>query len=97
MYDIWYCPEYPVEAIRVSTRVPREGREDWRLALAENIQRCGLVNPLIEKRHVLRALFEGRTEQILEIVDGEIDVPFEIAEGHFRFYHPELGKMSRGV
>ena len=51
MYDIWFCPKYPVEAIRVSTKVPREGREDWRLALAENIQRCGLVNPLIVINH----------------------------------------------
>ena len=51
MYDIWYCPEYPVEAIRVSTKVVREGREDWRLALAENIRECGLVNPLIVLNH----------------------------------------------
>ena len=51
MYDIWFCPEYPVEAIKVSTRVLREGREEWRLALAENIQECGLVNPLIVLNH----------------------------------------------
>ena len=51
MYDIWYCPLYPVKAIRASMKVPREGREDWRIALAENIQRCGLVNPLIVLNH----------------------------------------------
>ena len=51
MYDIWFCPLYPAEAIRVSPKVPREGREDWRLALAENIQERGLVNPLIVLNH----------------------------------------------
>lgn len=51
MYDIWFCPEYPVEAIRVSDKVVREGRDDWRLALAENIQECGLANPLIVLNH----------------------------------------------
>lgn len=51
MYDIWFCPEYPIEAIKVSTKVPREGREDWRLALAENIRKVGLVNPLIILNH----------------------------------------------
>ena len=51
MYDLWFCPLYPVDSIRVSDKVPREGRENWRLALAENIQECGLVNPLIVLNH----------------------------------------------
>jgi len=51
MYDIWFCPEYPVDAIRVSTKVPREGREEWRIALAENIREKGLANPLIVLNH----------------------------------------------
>lgn len=51
MYDIWYCPEYPVEAIKVSKLVPRQGREDWRLSLAKNISERGLVNPLIVLNH----------------------------------------------
>ena len=40
-----------MEAIKVSTRVVREGREEWRLALADNIQKRGLVNPLIVLNH----------------------------------------------
>lgn len=51
MYDIWYCPEYPVDAIRVSTRVRREGRELWRPTLLESIRQRGLVNPLIVLNH----------------------------------------------
>jgi len=51
MYDIWYCPLYPVDSIRVCNKVVREGRELWRVALAENIQGCGLVNPLIVINH----------------------------------------------
>lgn len=51
MYDIWFCPLYPMDAIKVSTKVDRDGREDWRLALAINIQECGLVNPLIVLNH----------------------------------------------
>ena len=51
MYPIWYCEEYPVEAIRISKLVPREGREKWRLALAEDIRKHGLVNPLIILNH----------------------------------------------
>lgn len=51
MYDIWFCPEYPVGEINVSSTVPREGREEWRLALADNIRECGLVNPLIVLNH----------------------------------------------
>jgi len=51
MYDIWYCSEYPVEAIQVSALVNREGRELWRPPLAENIRERGLVNPLIVINH----------------------------------------------
>lgn len=51
MYDIWYCPLYPVDAINVSNQVDRTGRDEWRAALAENIQQCGLVNPLIVLNH----------------------------------------------
>lgn len=40
-----------MQEINVSTKVPREGREEWRVALAENIRKCGLANPLIVLNH----------------------------------------------
>lgn len=51
MYQIWYCPEYPVSKINSSKKVDRTGREDWRRALAENIREHGLANPLIILNH----------------------------------------------
>lgn len=50
-YPIWYCPQYPIDLIRTSKKVPREGREEWRIALAENIAEHGLINPLIVLNH----------------------------------------------
>jgi hypothetical protein len=51
MYDIWYCPEYPVSEIKVSAKVDRGDREHWRPALLESIRERGLVNPLIVLNH----------------------------------------------
>lgn len=51
MYDISYCPEYPIAEINSSDKVCRDGREEWRAALADNISECGLVNPLIIINH----------------------------------------------
>lgn len=50
-FDIWYCPSLPLDAINASTSVRKEGMEEWRPALAENIRQRGLVNPLIVLNH----------------------------------------------
>lgn len=50
-YQIWYVPDFPLAEINVSEKVPRTGREEWRLALAENIRKNGLKNPLIVLNH----------------------------------------------
>jgi len=51
MFDIHYCPEYPLEDIQFSKNVYKEGSEKFRPALAENISKQGLVNPLIVLNH----------------------------------------------
>lgn len=51
MYEIWFCPEYPIEAIKSSTRTNRTGREELRTALAEDIRENGLVNPIVVLNH----------------------------------------------
>jgi len=51
MYDMWYCPDYPVSEIVVSKKVRRDDRNDWRPALLESIRERGLVNPLIVLNH----------------------------------------------
>lgn len=52
-FKVWYCAECPVEAIRFD-RTARPEREEWRIALAENIRQNGLVNPLIILNHPRR-------------------------------------------
>jgi len=51
MFKIYYCPEYPLEDIQFSEIVYKEGSEKFRPALAENISKQGLVNPLIVLNH----------------------------------------------
>jgi len=51
MFDIYYCPEYPLEDIEFSKLVYKEGSEKFRPALAKNISEQGLVNPLIILNH----------------------------------------------
>jgi hypothetical protein len=51
VYQIWYVPEFPLCEVNSSTKVDRTGREEWREALAEDIARQGLVNPLIIINH----------------------------------------------
>ena len=51
MYEIWFCPRYPIEAIKSSTKVDRSGREEIRARLAEDIRENGLVNPIVVLNH----------------------------------------------
>jgi len=51
MYDIWYCPNYPIESIKFSLKTDRSERNKLRTALAEDIRENGLVNPLIILNH----------------------------------------------
>lgn len=51
MFDIYYCPEYPIDAIQASDKIVKEGMDEFRPALAQNIKEQGLVNPLIVLNH----------------------------------------------
>ena len=51
MFDIYYCPAYPLEDIQFSEQVFKDGMDEFRPALAENISKQGLVNPLIVLNH----------------------------------------------
>lgn len=51
MYDIWFCPHYPIEAINSSLKVDRSGRSKVWTALAEDIRERGLLNPIIILNH----------------------------------------------
>ena len=51
MFDIYFCPDYPIEKINFSKLVKKEGMEKFRPALAKNISEQGLVNPLIILNH----------------------------------------------
>ena len=51
MYEIWYCPHYPIERITFSSKVDRTGREEQQAALAEDIRENGLVNPIVVLNH----------------------------------------------
>lgn len=51
MYDIWFCPNYPIESIKFSLKTDRTDRVVLQAALAENIRLNGLVNPLIVLNH----------------------------------------------
>jgi hypothetical protein len=51
MYDLWYCPNYPIEDIMSSRKTDRTGREEIRARLAEDIRENGLVNPLVVFNH----------------------------------------------
>lgn len=51
MFDIWYCPEFPVGAINFSKIVFRPDWDHYRPGLLENIKENGMVNPLILLNH----------------------------------------------
>lgn len=51
MFDIYYCPNYPLDAVQYSKSIVKEGMDEFRPALAENISKQGLVNPLIILNH----------------------------------------------
>lgn len=58
--EIWYCPEYPVEAINYSKVVFRPDWDHYRPQLLENIKQQGLVNPLILMNHRPKDQFKER-------------------------------------
>lgn len=51
MFEIWYCPEFPVGAINFSKKVFRPDWDHYRPGLLENIKENGLINPLILLNH----------------------------------------------
>lgn len=57
MYDIWYCPNYPIESIKFSMKTDRSERNKLRAALAVDIRERGLLNPLIILNHRPRNRF----------------------------------------
>ncbi len=61
MFDIYYCPAYPLDAIYASDKIKKEGMEKFRPALAKNISEQGLVNPLIILNHRDPARYKERS------------------------------------
>ena len=51
MFEIWYCPEYPVGAINYSNAVYRSDWDYYRPGLLEHMKEHGLINPLILLNH----------------------------------------------
>jgi hypothetical protein len=49
-FRVFYCPDFPLDLIR-HDQSPKGCRADYRLALAEDIRRRGLYNPLIVLNH----------------------------------------------
>ena len=56
-----------------------------------------LLNPLLEKRHIVGALSEHRRDDGFQQCFGECGVVAQIGKGDFRLDHPEFGEMARGV
>ena len=56
-----------------------------------------LVDPLVEELHVLRALFQHVAEDAFQQPFGQFHVAPEVAEGHLRLDHPELGQVAGRV
>jgi hypothetical protein len=56
-----------------------------------------LLDALVEEGHVVRALGEHGVHQVLDEVLGDLAVAHEVAEGHLRLDHPELGEVAAGV
>jgi hypothetical protein len=50
-YEIWYIPEFPLARLKYTPLEDVEGETPRRLALAEDIERRGLLNPLIVWNH----------------------------------------------
>lgn len=51
MYQLWYVKDFPVGAINYSKKVYRPDWDIWRPSLKENIEKNGLLNPLILWNH----------------------------------------------
>ena len=56
-----------------------------------------LVDPLVEELHVFGAFFQHVAEDALQEPFGQFHVAPEVAEGHLRLDHPELGQVARRV
>ena len=56
-----------------------------------------LLHELSKKVEVLGAMFQRVTGDGLDELLGHVHVAQQVAEGHFRLDHPELGGVARGV
>ena len=57
----------------------------------------GVVDALVEELEIGAAVLEHVLDDVLQKVFGERHVAGEIAEGHLRLDHPELGQVARRV
>ena len=69
------------------------------IASCDIFQRCedGVIDPLIEELQVCLAVVQHIRDDILQKFFGKLSVSVQIAECHFRFDHPEFGKMARRI
>ena len=56
-----------------------------------------LVDALVEEGHVVRTAFQHALGEVLEKRLGQVHVPPDVAERHFRLHHPELRQVPAGV
>ena len=57
----------------------------------------GVVDALVEELEIGAAVLEDVLDDVLQELLGERHVVGEIAEGHLRLDHPELGEVARRV
>jgi hypothetical protein len=55
------------------------------------------VQPLGKEGDIVRTLFFHIGDDPLQEIFGNVHVAMNVAEGHLGLYHPELGKVARGV
>ena len=56
-----------------------------------------LVDPLVEELHVFRAFFQHVAEDAFQQPFGQFHVAPQVAKGHLRLDHPELGQVAGRV
>ena len=87
--------------------LPRLKQDLYRVVIGDTLERAiqhplqtlqqPLVHKSIEEGHLLSRGFQSVPDQILDKRLGQIHVPPQIAESHFRLNHPELAGVACGV
>ena len=85
------------DLLRMSTASVYETRRNWLPTTCSQRFDHRLVDPLVEELHVFRAFFQHVAENAFQQPFGQFHVAPEVAKGHFRLDHPELGQVAGRV